>query len=80
MGYIFINSENRISKENTNSNNIHILFNNNITIKKYIKLLCVVIPKTIYLINNTNNTLKITFQDSTIYNITIPINNYDPNT
>ena len=80
MGYIFINSENRISKENTNSNNIHILFNNNITINKYIKLLCAVIPKTIYLINNNNNTFKITFQDSSIYNITIPINNYDPNT
>ena len=80
MGYIFINSENRVSKENTNSNNIHVLFNDNITIKKYIKLLCAVIPETIYLINNNNNTLKITFQDSTIYNITIPINNYDPNT
>lgn len=80
MGYIFIESQKRVSKENTNSNNIHIVFNSNIHIKEYIKILNLVIPKTCYLINNNNNKLKITFSDTTIKNISIPINNYDTST
>ena len=80
MGYIFIDSSKRINKENTNSNNIYISFNDNVVITKYIKLLNAIIPKTIYLINSSNNTFKISFTDGNIINVIIPINNYDTDT
>lgn len=80
MPYIFIDSSKRIAKNSTNSNNIHILFNNKVIIKEYIKLINATIPKTIYLINENNNTFKIIFNDNNIINVIIPINNYDTNT
>ena len=80
MPYIFIDSNKRVAKNSTNSNNIHILFNNKVIIKEYIKLINATITKTIYLINESNNTFKIIFNDNNIINVNIPINNYDTNT
>lgn len=80
MPYIFIDWSKRINKQNTNSNDFYISFNSQLRIKNYIKLLYLLIPKTVYLINSKNNTFNIIFNDNTVKNITIPINNYDTDT
>lgn len=80
MGYINIDLKYRNDYYNTNSNNFTINLNNKIYIRKSIRLLSLIIPKTIYLINWTNNKFKIWFDDGTIKNIIIPFNNYDVDT
>ena len=76
--YLYIDSSKRINKENTKSTDFTLNLNKTIKIKKYIKLLSCIIPKTIYLINETNNIFKITFNDNSQYTIIIPTNNYTP--
>lgn len=80
MPYIYIDSSKRINKKNTKWNDFYITFNEWIIIKKYIKLLSIIIPKTVYLVNANNNTFIIKFADNTIINVNIAINNYDTNT
>ena len=75
--YLYIDWS-KLKKQNTKWTNFIIDLNKTIKIKKYIKLLSCIIPKTIYLINETNNIFKITFNDNWQYTIIIPTNNYTP--
>jgi len=80
MKYIYINWKDRLNQDSDTSE-ITINFNNQIYIKNEINLLWFTGTKWIYLINEYNNKIKITFSDNTIKNIEIPNNkNYDVDT
>ena len=66
--YILLDSKYRFDKDNSSSTNFRYYLKKSITIKSYLKLKYLLLPRMNYLINNSNNKFNII-----INNVTIPI-------
>ena len=73
--YILINSRLR---DSGNPSNFRIFFEKEIVIKDYLQLSYLVMPRNNYLINNSNNILKINFGNNAPINIYLLNQNYSP--
>lgn len=73
--YLLLDSYHKI---NGTSTNFTIQLAQPIKITNYIKLISANIPNTAYVINEFNNTMTVTFADTTIKNIVLPFTNYTP--
>ena len=73
--YIFIDSRQRAYG---NSNKFRYQFQNEIKVTEYMSLNLLVMPRSNYLINSTNNTFTITFSNNQVVNVVLLQQNYAP--
>ena len=75
--YILLDSKYRDNYDNTTSTNFRYYLKKSITIKSYLKMKYLLIPRSNYLINNKNNTFNIIINNIN-YSITLNIQTYTP--
>ena len=75
--YILLDSKYRFDPNNSSSVNFRYYLKKSITIKSYLKMKYLLIPRSNYLINNTNNTFNIII-DNVSYPITFNLQTYTP--